>query len=147
MPDPVVVIEMLGPPRGKGRPRFRVIKTRATSFVNTYTDGETRVYEARLAQEARIAMLGKFLLDEPLCVQVEAFMPIPASFSKSKRAEAAAMLLVPVTKPDGDNLVKIALDSLNGIVWRDDSIIVRHVLQKLYSDRPRLMVSVWRWND
>ena len=44
MTEPYVVIELDGPPRGKGRPRF---STRG-GFVRTFTDKDTKAYESRL---------------------------------------------------------------------------------------------------
>lgn len=138
---PFVVVSLAGLPRGKGRPRF----SNAGQFVRVYTDAKTRAYEAALAKEGLSAMAPRQPLDEPLSVSVTAYMPIPASFSKAKRAAALAFDLMPTGKPDGDNFLKIALDALNKIVWRDDSIIVSMQAIKCYSDRPRLEIAVWRW--
>jgi Holliday junction resolvase RusA-like endonuclease len=90
-------------------------------------------------------MRGKKPLDEALSVSVGAFMPIPASFSKAKRQAALDFDLMPTGKPDADNLGK-TVDSLNGVVWRDDSSIVRMLVTKFYSAHPRLEITVWRWN-
>jgi Holliday junction resolvase RusA-like endonuclease len=34
------------------------------------------------------------------------------------------------------------LDALNGVVWRDDAQIVSGLIEKYFSDRPRLSVQV-----
>lgn len=141
MSEPVVTIELAGAPRPKGRPRF----SNAGQFVRVYTDAKTRTYEAELAKAGRVAMGARKPLDEPLSVVVTAFMPIPASFTKAKRAAALAFDLMPTGKPDGDNFLKAALDALNEIVWRDDSIIISMTAIKCYSDRPRLEIKVWKW--
>lgn len=83
-------------------------------------------------------------LDEPLTVMVTAFVGMPASFSKRKRAEALDFTVMP-GKPDLDNYEKAALDALNEIVWRDDSLIVSMSSQKVYSENPRIEIKVWRW--
>lgn len=146
MAQAIAVIELPGIPRGKGRPRFRVIGTGKRSFVSTYTDAETRKYEDRLkaAGAAQMAMDAPY--DCPLSVRVEAFMPIPASWSVKKRASAANGEIMPTTKPDADNIVKM-LDALNGVVWRDDSLIVSLFVIKRYSVTPLLRIGVWRWFD
>jgi Holliday junction resolvase RusA-like endonuclease len=37
---------------------------------------------------------------------------------------------IPTAKPDGDNLAKNALDSANGILWRDDAQVVELTVRK-----------------
>lgn len=150
--EPLVSILLPGAPRGKGRPRFRVVKPRGKpEFVHVYTDAETLAYEAALAAVGREAMAAASLVsdpfDGPLTVFVEAFMPIPESWSLKKKAAAAAGDISPTSKPDGDNIFKIVGDSLNKICWLDDSQIIMSQVLKQYSDFPRLRVSVWNWND
>lgn len=148
MADPLVCITLPGAPRGKGRPRFRIVKPRyKPQFVTVYTDAETTKYEKALANVGRIAMGSSFPLDCALTVLVEAFVPIPESWSNRKRIAAAAGDISATTKPDSDNYSKIALDSLNKIVWTDDALVVMLQTYKSYSDYPRLRVSVWAFDD
>lgn len=145
MTEPVFTMQLLGEPRGKGRPRFRIVKPRsAAQFVSVYTDSDTVKYEDRLAGAARDAMAGREPLDEPLSVLVEAFMPIPASWSNRQRERAILGHFWPTGKPDADNILKV-LDACNKIVWRDDSLIVQAVVRKQYCAQPRFVLSVWRW--
>lgn len=147
--DPLVSVELSGPPRGKGRPRFRVIrpKSGAAPFASVYTDADTAAYERLLAAEGRNAMAGRPALDEALTVMVDAFMPVPESWSMRKRIAAISGEIHHIGKPDLDNISKIALDSLNKIVWTDDSRIVVLQTFKRYSAEPGLRVSVWAWDD
>jgi Holliday junction resolvase RusA-like endonuclease len=139
-------LELPGVPRGKGRPRFRVIGKGKKQFVSTYTDTETRQYEERLKAigSARMGMGEPF--DCPLSVKVEALTPIPASWSLKKQASAAKGEIVPTGKPDADNIAKL-VDALNGVVWRDDSFIVSMLILKRYSLTPLLRIGVWKWFD
>jgi Holliday junction resolvase RusA-like endonuclease len=129
-----IVIELPGEPKGKGRPRF-------TRNGVTFTPPKTRSYEASLAWTAAAAMKGAKPLEGPLTLAVEAHMPIPASWSGKRQRMAAAGDIRPTTRPDYDNVLK-ALDGLNGIVWRDDAQIVDVRCTKLYSERPRLRITV-----
>mgnify|MGYP001605447687 CR=1 FL=1 len=148
MTEPLVSILLPGDPRGKGRPRFRIVKPRGRpQFVTVYTDRETGLYEEALARCGRVAMGALAPLDGPLTAYVEAFVPIPSSWSNKKQLAAAAGEIFPTGKPDGDNYAKIAGDALNKIVWVDDSQIIMWQVLKLYSDFPRLRVSVWDWDD
>lgn len=146
--DPLVSITLDGAPRGKGRPRFRIIRPKGggAPFASVYTDAETAAYESALASEA-VAAWRRPPLETALTVFAEAFIPIPASWSGKKRAAASAGDVFPTGKPDGDNIAKCVGDALNKILWLDDSQIIMWQVLKVYSDFPRLRVSVWEWND
>ena len=47
------------------------------------------------------------------------------------------------TKPDLDNLIKSILDPLNGVFWRDDSIIIKLEATKSYGDTARIEVEIY----
>ena len=146
--EPLVSILLPGDPRGKGRPRFRIVRPKVGApFASVYTDAETLAYEQGLAQVGAAAWSNRPPLDEALTCFVEAFMPIPASWSRRKQAQAVAGEIFPTGKPDGDNIAKCVGDALNKILWVDDSQIIMWQVLKLYSDFPRLRVSVWRWDD
>lgn len=132
----MITIELAGEPRGKGRPRF----SRKQGIA--FTDPKTRSYEAALRYAAQEAMAGQPPLEGALSLRVEAYLPIPASWSKRKQLRASMILIRPTTKPDFDNLMK-PLDALNKVVWRDDSQIVSVSFAKFYSERPRFVVGVW----
>lgn len=155
MTEPVVSIVLMGPPRGKGRPRTRVVG----DFATIFTDKKTRQYEDALKAAGIAAMKGRPALDEAVSIVVRAFMPIPESWSKAKRAAALAQEVMPTTGIDLDNIVKM-VDGLNHhpprhkgdrekrpIIWKNDSQIVAMQAIKVYSDRPRLVIDVWKWDN
>lgn len=152
---PFVVITLPGAPRGKGRPRTRVVG----NFATIYTDAKTRDYENALKAAGIAAMDGRESIDEPVSVEMRAYLPVPDSWSQKKRAAALAHEIMPTGKPDADNIMKM-LDGLNHhpprhkgdrekrpIIWRDDAAIVAMQFLKLYSEDPRLVIVVRRWND
>lgn len=143
MSEPYVVIELEGPPRGKGRPRF---STRG-GFVRAFTDKATVDYENCLKAAGIAAMAARSLkpLNEAITVRIRAFMPVPESWSTKKRAAALAGDIAHTSRPDKDNLEKAALDGLNGITWVDDSQVIGGDFLKLYDERPRLRIEVYRW--
>ena len=61
------------------------------------------------------------LLDEALVLSVRVYRQIPQSFSKRKAALAAEGLVMPTSKPDLDNYIKLVLDGMTGVVWKDGS--------------------------
>lgn len=123
-----------GLPQGKGRARF--------GNGRTYTPAKTIAYEGLIALAAQQAMDGAELLTGPVYLTVTAFFPIPASWSKKRRAEANARLTWHTSKPDADNIAKAAGDALNGIIFRDDSQVAFAKVMKHYGETPRLEVCV-----
>lgn len=86
-------------------------------------------------------MRGRPLLAGPLAVEMFAFLPIPASFSKRKRLDAIERRLRPTTKPDWDNIAKV-IDALNKVVWADDAAVVDGTVRKFYGEKPELVIVV-----
>lgn len=133
-----IVVDLAGPPRGKGRPRATVTKR---GFAQVYTDDKTRKYEAQLRYAAQQEMAGRQPTMQPVRVVVEARFPIAPSWSLRKRNAAILGHVLPCTTPDVDNLLK-CLDSLNGVVFADDRQIVEAVVRKIYSATPGLTVEI-----
>lgn len=131
----MITISLPGIPQGKGRPRF-VRKT-----GHAFTPAKTRSYESMLQGVAIDAMRGLNPIEGPVRVEVEAYFPVPASWSKAKRSAALLGITRPAKKPDADNLLKI-LDALNEVVFHDDAQIVSATVDKHYSDQPRLVVKI-----
>lgn len=132
-----IIVELSGPPQGKGRPRF--LRKSGTA----YTPAKTRSYEESLGWAAREAMRGHAPFEDAVSVVIIASCAIPKSFSRSKRAAALLGALRPTVKPDADNLAK-CMDALNKIVWRDDAQAVEVRITKRYSDKPSLRFEVTR---
>jgi len=76
-------------------------------------------------------------LEGPLIVNLRFLLPHP----KDKRKKH------PVSRPDAENLCKGLLDSWNGILWRDDSQIVRLVIEKRYATDGKVGVEVECWGQ
>ena len=79
---------------------------------------------------------------DPVNASIEFYYPIPASWSKKKKLEAAEGKILPAVKPDIDNCVKGIFDSLNKIAWKDDNLVTGLQTKKYYSDRPRIVIRV-----
>ncbi len=80
--------------------------------------------------------------DEPVEFTLRAIFPVPASWSERKRATGDHGRLKPGKKPDLDNIVKAWNDALNGVVYRDYSLICRMTLDKRYGPQPLVVVTV-----
>jgi Holliday junction resolvase RusA-like endonuclease len=106
-----------GRPSGKGRPRF--------GKGVAYTPERTRQKEREIAQLAKISMMGQAPFTGAVKVTVKAWM-------KGQRT----------ARPDADNIGKLALDALNGIVFTDDRQVVELIVQKISGLDPQTMVRV-----
>ncbi len=140
--DAIIRFVVPGLPKSKLRARHRVVNTKdGRQFVSTYTPPATRTEEGVIRMVAAEAMAGRAPLAGPLELKFAIWLPIPQSWSNKKRAAALAGAILPTTKPDWDNGGKIT-DSLNGIVWNDDSQVTDAHVWKRYSDRPRVVIEI-----
>lgn len=127
-----------GDPKGKGRPRF----SRVGKFTKTYTDAKTRLYELKIANEAKLAMFPHEPLETPIAVYMEINVPIPSSYSKKRKEACLLGVEMPCKKPDADNILKGVLDAMNGIVYKDDVQVIKISVIKKYSSEPCVYVVV-----
>lgn len=117
-----------GVPQGKERPRF-------TQNGATYTPKKTKDYEKLVAWAYQCEAHGaKFT--GTIRVDIAAIYPVPHSWSKRKQAEAIDNRILPMVKPDWDNIGKIVCDALNGIAYKDDAAITDATVCKRYGTRP-----------
>lgn len=106
--------------------RVRVVRTKSGKTVS-YTPHKTESWEDSIRIQALQDRPAK-LLDGPLALEVIFYLLRPKS--KPKRVK------YPDTKPDLDNLVKSIKDALEGVIYTNDSRIVREVIEKCYGDPP-----------
>lgn len=116
-----------GNPVGKGRP---IVNTRTNT---AFTPKKTREYE-KLVAECWKEQTGGFSFggDVPLNAIIQAYFPIPKSYTKKRKREIITQGIKPLKKPDGDNIDKIIFDALNGVAYEDDKQICVHTTEKHY---------------
>jgi Holliday junction resolvase RusA-like endonuclease len=118
-----IIFSVEGDPVGKQRPRF--------SRGHTYTPKKTVDYEKLIASKALSAMCPAIPVETPVAIFIWINHAIPASYSK-KRKEACLNGLEFPKKPDLDNVAKLYLDAMNGIVYKDDVQVVKLRVSKRY---------------
>jgi Holliday junction resolvase RusA-like endonuclease len=128
-----VTYSVEGDPVGKQRPRF--------SRGRTYTPKKTVDYESLIASKASQAMGSSEPLQTPVAIFIWISHAIPASYSK-KRKEACLNGLDWPKKPDLDNVAKVFLDAMNGIVYKDDVQVVKLRVSKRYDTDSKVDVLV-----
>lgn len=111
-------------PVAKGRPRF-------TKQGFTYTPAKTRDAEAYL--RAFASQYPKFAPGLPLSVSIDFYLTKPKSVGKKRE--------FPIVRPDLDNYIKI-VDAFNGVLWDDDSQIIRMLARKEYGYPARIEIEI-----
>lgn len=134
----MIAFTIPGQPQGKGRPRVGKIGGHARMF----TPQSTVAYEGLIAHAAQQAMEGRALIEGPVAVTLDIRCQVPASWSKTKKAQALIGAVMPTTKPDQDNVIKAVFDGLNGVAWRDDVQVVQISSRKRYAPLPGVYVEI-----
>jgi len=133
-----ITLTIPGEPQGKQRPKF--FKT--GKFQGTYTPKKTVTYEAYIKELFAINYPDFIPLESALKVQIWAGLSMPKSTSKKKEGMMKMGIIKPTKRPDVDNVLKLCLDALEGLAYKNDSQIVRVVMDKDYSERPRLEITI-----
>jgi len=133
--DPVTVI-IAGEPVAKGRPRF-------TRRGIAYTPAHTRKHEAHSRLAAQLAMDGRPPIDMPVRIELLVELPVPASWSRRKTADAITGHIRPTSRPDVDNYLKAILDAINTIVVADDAQVVEVYTKKNFSVAPKMIATIF----
>jgi Holliday junction resolvase RusA-like endonuclease len=128
-------------PVPKARPRAAVVNGQA----RIYTPATTRRYEDLVRKTALRDWRGSPLQAVAVSLLAVFYMPVPTSWPAWRVAAARAGDVVPVGRPDLDNLVKACVDGMTGVVFADDSLIVEERTAKRYDENPRVdLVLTWR---
>jgi Holliday junction resolvase RusA-like endonuclease len=135
----MIQFTVYGEPVAQGRPRFTTINGHAKA----YDPAKSRDYKQYVRLVASQHKPDK-PLEGALALQVNIYRSIPKSFSKKKHTQAENGEIRPTTKPDVDNFLKVIKDALKGIVWKDDSQVVSAMVNKWYSEQPRVEVTCYR---
>ncbi|WP_100065132.1 RusA family crossover junction endodeoxyribonuclease [Miniphocaeibacter massiliensis] len=128
-----VVIE--GEPVAKGRPRL--------SRYGTYTPAKTK--NAEIALQMAWKMLTKdkiYYEDKPISLIVDFYKKPPKSTSKKRLKLMEDKIIRPTTRPDIDNYIKLVLDALNELAYKDDNLICDLRARKYYSINPRIEIEM-----
>jgi len=84
--------------------------------------------------------------DFPIKLDVKFFLPRPKThYETKKNIKGLLKSNAPkwhINRPDKDNLLKFVKDALNGVFWKDDSVVCDGRETKQYSSNPRIEITI-----
>ena len=109
---------------------------------------KSRPWKAQVSDAAALAMAdaGISLIRDPLEAHFTFYVPRPKGHYGSGRNATVLKPSAPVyptSRPDLLKLARAVEDSCTGIVYSDDSLIVREALEKIYGEPARVEVSLY----
>lgn len=128
--------EVIGDIKGKARPRVNTYTCKA------YTPENTKDYEMLIKQYFKLKYPRYVPLENRVAVKIVAQFKIPKTATKKDKALIEEGLLSPTKKPDIDNIIKIILDALNKMAFKDDNQITKIEVEKVYGEVEKIYVSI-----
>jgi Holliday junction resolvase RusA-like endonuclease len=122
-----IQFDVIGKPYGQKRPRA----FRRGKFLGIYAPKENVEYSVKVVNAFN--KVGKKYDDVPLVIEIQAFFKKP-KLTKKEQALDLPKHKFPTKKPDGDNIAKAILDSLNQVAYHDDSFVTELSVSKYYTD-------------
>jgi crossover junction endodeoxyribonuclease RusA len=107
--------------------------------IVTADNKRTKPWQSIVQAAAIDAIGGNLILfpDGPVSIAVEFYLPRPKSLPKR--------VVHHLKKPDCDKCIRSVLDALTGVIWRDDSQVVRIHATKFYASdasMPRAFIQI-----
>lgn len=121
---------------GKQRPRY------SSQLKRMYTPTVTRSFEEKIkwyfVQKYNISLEPS---TKPFTATITAVFEPAKSLSKKKKLKLIDNSIF-THKPDADNIAKSILDSLNGLVYKDDSQVYKLSVNKKYGQENKIIVEL-----
>jgi Holliday junction resolvase RusA-like endonuclease len=159
--DLVIRFTLLGEPIAKARARTypatdksgNIIHRNGKPLMKSKTPGNTKAWEEYISLVARQAAARAGLrkpipLGTPVTLGCLFYMPIPSSWSPSKKQQAREGIIEHTSVPDLSNLFKCIEDGAEKVLWHNDSQITCYGTvdgvqpKKLYAREARTEVEV-----
>jgi Holliday junction resolvase RusA-like endonuclease len=127
-PSDICIFEEFIPctPFGKQRPQASAVN----GSVHIYTPQKTLSAESEVKFYVTKALREKAIYFNFDVSESALFVSLSLRIVRPKTAKRKHVTV----KPDLDNCIKLFFDACNGILWRDDSQIVRILADKIYVD-------------
>lgn len=109
---------------------------------HTTRNGFSRVYDPKAKQKKQIRLYLQQYAKTMKSPRISFIfhMPIPSSISAKDKLKCQSGLVRHLKKPDVDNLIKLYLDCMTGIMFEDDSKVSLGFCLKLYHPEPKTVI-------
>ena len=124
-----------GEPKAQARPRIN-------TTLNFFYDPSKSIKQVVMEQIVQQLPKNFKPVSNEIKVSAIFYRSITKSTSKINRVLMEMKIFPFLKKPDVDNYVKLFLDSLNGILYTDDSVITSLHIEKYYSCKPRVEINI-----
>jgi Holliday junction resolvase RusA-like endonuclease len=132
-----ITFRVYGIPKTQGSMRAVIQKGTGRAIAFHSSDAELRSWRTLIVDAARTAFRGRGLLDGAVQLRATFWLPVPASRPTFLRTDKQRTQWThPWRKPDLDKLLRAVLDSLTGVLIKDDAQLVRIVVDKRYGPEP-----------
>lgn len=129
----ILDVRIFGEPVAQGRARARIFDHGGRARVSMYDPANARDWKRTVLTQVLPAK-PEAPVEGALAMGVTFFLRRPQSLPKRERH--------PVKRPDLSNLLKAVEDALKGVVYRDDSQIVRLDVEKRYDAAPGVRITL-----
>lgn len=138
-----ISFEVPGDPVGSPRHR-EVVKQGMDGSIqrHRYAAPKGEIYAGKILGCFNRSAPGWIPTDGPVIMVITAYYSIPKSKPKAVQGGMLAGTIRPAKTPDYDNIGKIVGDALNMVAYRDDRQIFLGIVEKVYSERPRVEVAL-----
>lgn len=111
---------------GLDRPRITTVHGHVRQYdtKKNILNKEAIRQQYELASVSQLGRVAKASAHTPVKVRVETYSELPKSRPKSVESEEDTY------KPDIDNVIKLVLDALNEVAWKDDAQVVGVIAYK-----------------
>jgi Holliday junction resolvase RusA-like endonuclease len=123
--------------KGASRPR-------TTKRGHIYQPPKDKDYKLLLQTDIMFSLPKEYRLHTgPVSIDIQYYVPLPKSANSLTKQLAQTGAYVPLSKPDVDNVSKLILDSMNGLVFYDDAQVTKLCIEKYYTtSTPYIQVKV-----
>lgn len=109
--------------------------------------GKGRCYDpSKQAKESIQWQIRPYAPKEPITGPVSLYLtfllPIPKSTSKLIRRQMIEGKILPIMRPDFDNLAYLITNAMNQLIYKDDSQVVDAKIMKRYGEEPQTIVKI-----
>lgn len=145
-PEPIFKATVYGTPEPAGSKKAVSWQARDGRSGTNVIDANPRAakWKNQVAQVAGGIWEGHRLIDDPIEVKFVFYVARTKGHYGTKGNLLPSAPRWPAKRPDALKLARAVEDALTGVVYRDDSLIVRELLEKEWGEQERVEITIWR---